>query len=179
MAPSLAFVDARSGALVGQACLPVRFHKLSIRHLDIDRGGRVAVAMQYQGDRRDRVPLVGLCDGKSDIRLLHAPSPNEQRMQHYTGSIAFDVTGEVLAATSPRGHVVTFWNARTAAYLCQIQATDVSGISRTDTPGTFLIAGGDGAIRLVDVPNDTNTTLRAPNRQIRWDNHLCPLVTLA
>lgn len=175
MAPSLAFVDSRDGALLGEARLAARFSKLSIRHMDIDRKGRVAVAMQHEGDKRDLVPLVGLCDNGDEIRLLHAPEPSIERMQHYTGSIAFDIAGDVVAATSPRGHVVTFWDARTGAYLCQIEATDASGVAAADTPGAFLIAGGDGAIRLADARSGESALLVAPNGQIRWDNHICTL----
>jgi hypothetical protein len=175
MAPNLAFVDARTGARVGGACLPQRLHKLSIRHLDVDRGGRVALAMQYEGDQRDRMPLVGLYDGDGAIRMFRAPESDERRMRQYTGSVAFDVSGEILAASSPRGHVVTFWNARTAAYLCQLAATDASAIAPTGTPGTFLIAGGDGAVRLIDVRTGAGAILQTPNGPVRWDNHLCRL----
>jgi len=175
MAPSLAFVDSRNGALLGEARLPERFSKLSIRHMDIDRAGRVAVAMQHEGDRRDLLPLVGLCGKRNEIRLLHAPEPVVERMQHYTGSIAFDSAGDVVAATSPRGHVVTFWDAQTGGYLCQVEATDAAGIAPTDAPGTFLIAGGDGAIRLADARSGDSRLLVAPNGQIRWDNHICAL----
>jgi hypothetical protein len=175
MAPNLSFVEARTGALMGQAGLAKPLHKLSIRHIDVNRRGRVAVAMQYEGDRRDAVPLAGLCDAGGEIHLLHAPAPNERRLRQYTGSIAFDTSGEVLAVSSPRGHVVTFWDAGTGAYLRQIEATDTSGVVRTGTPGTFLVTGGDGAIRLAEAWTGASTALRAPNRQLRWDNHLYPM----
>lgn len=172
MAPNLAFVDARSGALVGQVSLAKTLHKLSIRHIDINRTGHVAMAMQYEGDRRDAVPLAGVYDGGGEIHLLHAPDSNERRLRQYTGSIAFDAAGEVIAVSSPRGHVVTFWEAGTGAYLRQIEAKDTSGVVRTETPGTFLVTGGDGAVRLADARTGTTTTLRAPSGQLLWDNHI-------
>jgi hypothetical protein len=175
MAPNLTFLDTRTGTLVERTCLPKRFHKLSIRHLDIDRRGRVAIAMQFEGDRRERVPLVGLCGGAGAMHLLQAPAQNELRMRQYTGSIAFDATGEVLAVSSPRGHVVTFWNAWTGAYLCQNEARDASGVVRTHLPGKYLISGGDGAIRLADARTGASETLQASNGPVRWDNHLCAL----
>jgi hypothetical protein len=71
--------------------------------------------------------------------------------------------------------VVTFWDAGTGAYLRQIEATDTSGVVRAETPGTFLVTGGDGGIRLADARTGTSTILRASNGHLRWDNHLYPL----
>ena len=172
MAPNLAFVDSRDGSLMKRVRLSGQHCKLSIRHLDVDRRGCVAFAMQYEGDRRDRVPLVGLYNGQGQVRLLPVPESNRQRMRQYTGSIAFDAAGGVLAASSPRGHVVTFWDSRTAALIRQVEAADASGIARTGAPGQFLIAGGDGALWLVQARSGKGSTLLAPNPHIRWDNHL-------
>ena len=70
--------------------------------------------MQYEGSKRDRVPLVGVHAG-GDIRLLDAPPAIERRMRHYAGSVAFDQSGRLLAVSCPRGNLITFWDARTAA----------------------------------------------------------------
>ena len=107
MAPNLTYLDADSGRVVEAVRLTPALHKLSIRHLDVNRNGDVAVAMQYEGDRRDRVPLVGLHRRGGALRLLHAPAPIERRLRHYTGSVAFDSSGAFLAVSSPRGHLVT------------------------------------------------------------------------
>jgi hypothetical protein len=71
MAPSLAYLDLASGRLCDAFGLAPRLHRLSIRHLAVNQDGLVAAAMQYEGSKRDRVPLVGLHDGGA-IRLLEA-----------------------------------------------------------------------------------------------------------
>lgn len=172
MDPNLAVLDARTGSLLELARLPKNLHKLSIRHLDITRDGCVAVAMQYEGDRRDRTPLVGLYQAGGTIRLLHAPRSIERRMRHYTGSIAFDAGGSVFAVSSPRGHLATFWDAGTGAYLFHIEAVDASGIAPCGRDGEFLITGGNGAIRLVDTRMRAASVVAETDGQFRWDNHV-------
>jgi hypothetical protein len=60
MQPSLAYLDLASGGLRDAFGLAPRLHQLSIRHLAVNRDGEVALAMQYEGSKRDRVPLVGI-----------------------------------------------------------------------------------------------------------------------
>ena len=176
MAPNLTYLDADSGRAVETAGLAPARHKLSIRHLDVNRQGTVAVAMQYEGDRRDRVPLVGLHRRGGELRLLHAPAPVERRLRHYTGSVAFDSSGAYLAVSSPRGHVVTLWQAATGRFLHDIEAIDASGVAPTGRDGEFLVTGGDGVVRVVDARSGTATDSTAADPRMRWDNHLGRLV---
>jgi hypothetical protein len=39
-------------------------------------------------------------------------------------------------------------------------------------PGTFLLTGGDGSIRLVNAIDGAEAGLRGADRAIQWDNHL-------
>ena len=172
MAPNLAYVDAGSGRLLGRVELPSRLRKLSIRHLDANAAGDVAFAMQYEGDRRDRTPLVGLHRGSGTLRLLRADPQGERRMRHYIGSVAFDASGAVIAATSPRGHVATFWDAASGRLLSQVRAVDASGLAATEQPGAFIIAGGNGLIQEVDARTGTAARLRTRDSGMRWDNHI-------
>ena len=171
MDPSLAVLDATSGALLAQVRLPQRLHKLSIRHLDVSRDGLVALAMQYEGDRRHEVPLVGVWSGR-EIDLLQAPSKATRRMRHYTGSIAFDDSGKFLAASCPKGHLVTLWDVRRRAFLTVVEARDSSGLAATGRDGEFLISGGDGKLRVVDARTGESRLLSGSDGAVRWDNHL-------
>ena len=83
--------------MLGEVRLPQRLHQLSIRHVAANAAGLVAVAMQYEGSKRDQVPLVGLHNGSGENRLLQAPPEILRRMRQYTGVIAFDPAGELLA----------------------------------------------------------------------------------
>jgi hypothetical protein len=57
MRPSLSFVEIASGRAEGAVQPPARLHQLGIRHVAVNARGLVAVAMQYEGSKRDRVPL--------------------------------------------------------------------------------------------------------------------------
>jgi hypothetical protein len=172
MAPNLAYLEAASGRLLELAELPAHLHKLSIRHLAVDRRGRVAIAMQYEGSRRDRVPLVGLHERGGGVRLFSAPGPIERRLRHYTGSIAFDATGRLLAVSGPRGHLITLWDAASGEFMTHVEALDASGLAPTGEPGQFLVSGGDGALRAIDARRGDSRVLAAPDGARRWDNHL-------
>ena len=102
MQPSLAYLDLASGRLRDMFGLAPRLHRLSIRHLAVNPDGAVALAMQYEGSKRDRVPLVGVHEG-GDIRLLEAPPAIERRMRHYAGSVAFDRGGRLARGLLPAG----------------------------------------------------------------------------
>lgn len=172
MTPNLAYLDAASGRLLELAELPPRLHQLSIRHVAINRRGQVAIAMQYEGSRQDRVPLVGVHERGGDIRLFPAPDPIERRLRHYTGSIAFDSEGDVLALSSPRGHIVTIWDAGSGELLQPVAARDTSAVAATGRAGEFLLAGGDGTVRLVDGRSGASRMLAAPDGNHHWDNHV-------
>lgn len=175
MAPNLTLLDSASGALRGLARLPAELHRLSIRHLDVDPDGRLAVAMQYEGDRRDLVPLLGLYEGGDRIRLLEAPAPIARRMRQYSGSVAFDRSGARIVLSSPRGHLVTLWDARRATYLGSFDAPDACGLAATGTDCEILVTGGDGHVRLVDGWRGTLSVLGPRASGPRWDNHIARL----
>lgn len=176
MAPNLAYLDAESGRVLQTAQLPQRLHQLSIRHVDVAGDGRVVVAMQYEGDRRNRVPLVGLHDGGDEIRLFHAPERIEKAMRQYTGAVVFDASGAFFAASSPRGHVVTMWEGRSGEFLHHARAFDASAISPTGRDGEFLVAGGDGTIQHLDARSGKATVLQTPGERVHWDNHVARAV---
>jgi hypothetical protein len=130
------------------------------------------MAMQYEGSKRDRVPLVGLHDGGA-IRLLDAPPAIERRMRHYAGSIAFDSDGRRLAVSSPRGNLITFWDAKAGRLINQMEVADGCGVAPGDAPGEFVITGGRGQVLRVDPAFGDRTPVAVAAASIAaWDNHV-------
>src|SRR3546814_12613287 len=75
MQPSLAYIDAESGALLHDHRLPPALHQASIRHIAATAGDTVGVVMQYDGPRDTLVPLVGFHrGGEAGIGM---PGPGE------------------------------------------------------------------------------------------------------
>lgn len=170
MSPSLVFADIANGTLIDQAGLPQA--QLSIRHLALLADGRVAVAMQYEGPKMDRVPLVAIYDG-AGLRTLEAPQEIQRQMRHYGGSVTVDQAGGIVAVSAPRGNLVTFWNGRDNRYLTSADIRDGSGVAPTDQPGAFVLTGGEGDIRLVHPLNDDVSKVELSGlASARWDNHL-------
>jgi len=169
MRPALVFVDAGSGRLMSAARLESRLHKLSIRHIDISKTGIVAVAMQYEGSKRDRVPLVALRQSGRWVPL-RAPDSVERRMRHYTGSVAFDSSGEYLAVSCPRGDMVTFWKIRPARFLDICEMPDGSGVAAHPDAGHFILTGRNAGYTRIDLNTGDRYRVRNPAAG-SWDNH--------
>ena len=173
MAPSLAIVDTADGRLVRSASLGPRLHRLSIRHLDTDRDGRIVVAMQHQGARTDPVPLVAFERGG---RLASAPAPAgmTRRMRGYAGSVSFDASGDYAAASHPHAGIVSLWAVRTTRLLAVTALDDVCGVAPGADAGWFIATGADGQIASIDACTGQSTIL-ARSDGSHWDNHLLAL----
>lgn len=171
MDPSLVYLDARDGSLMRQIRPAADLRQLSIRHIAIDRHGRVAVAMQYEGPETDPVPLVALHDAPAGAgHLDYLPMPEEQRMamRQYCGSAAMDVSGRHLAVSSPRGNRVLVWDMDRLALAHAGEARDVCGIAAQPEAG-FLVSNGLGHIYRMD---RDGLQVLGNAEGLQWDNHM-------
>lgn len=174
MDSSLVYIDYPTGQLLSAHRLASRFQKMSIRHLTVTSGDTVALAMQYQGPRSHHFPLVGLQERDSDIQLLSAPSPIDQQMRNYCGSIAS--SGDTLCVSSPRGNVITFWSVSQQKYIGMHQLNDGCGLAPLDDQGTFMISSGEGTLFHGRALSQGGVELSPlPRANTRWDNHMVAL----
>lgn len=173
MSPSLAYIDRRDGRLLAEARLAPSLHQLSIRHLALGRGGMVAAVMQYEGPKGDLVPLVAVHRRGGEMRLFEGPEPVLQSMKGYCGSAAFDSGGTLLGVSSPRGGVLTFWEAATGRHLSSVAFEDGCGLAAAPEPGAFLASSGTGALSRIDARGGDRRPLPASGPAgARWDNHM-------
>lgn len=170
MQPALVFVDAGSGRLSCEARFEPRLHKLSIRHVDVSKTGEVAVAMQNEGSKRDRVPLIALWRDRQWIPL-RAPADIERRMRQHTGSVAFDSSGMYLAVSHPRGDMATFWNTRSGRHLGSCDIPDGCGVAPHRDTGVFILTGRNNGYTRIDVNTGGSHRVQSSVPGI-WDNHL-------
>jgi hypothetical protein len=171
MKPSLAYIDSRDGKLLGQYFL--QNHKLSIRHLAVSTDDVVGIGLQYQGPPTDRVPLVGVHHGDSEIVLIEAPDDVLGQMQQYVASICIESHRGIAGVTCPRGNVVTFWDIRNHRFLKSLAIRDAAGIGLSSNRREFVITTGQGEIFRVASGSLTPAS-QGPVRvqATRWDNHL-------
>ncbi len=173
MQPSLAYIDSHSGDLLHDHRLAPDLHQLSIRHLAVTPGDEVGFVMQYEGPRNRLVPLVALHRGEEEIFL---PEPEEsvlRAMRQYCGSAAMEVSGQVLAASAPRGGRVTFWSMGERRYLGEVALGDGCGVAASGEPGGFLLSSGFGKLVHHNVLSGRTVALSDPAAApVAWDNHM-------
>lgn len=173
MAPSLCFVDRRSGALRRELTLDPALYRLSIRHLAVGPNDTIAVAMQYEGPVQDRVPLLALQRGGGPLQLLHGPPNVIRAMKNYCGGVCFDPSGRTIAVSAPRGNLVTFWDVGTSCHLSSAKVSDGCGVAPGARRGEFLASSGLGGVVVIDARSGTTRPLAVGGLEAaRWDNHL-------
>lgn len=171
MRGNLALLSLEEGRVLRDWALPQELHLNSLRHLALGAGGQVAVAMQWQGDSSDPVPLLALLDPGADaLRILMAPDAIQRRMNGYAGSVAFDPSGERVAITSPRGGQLMVFDAASGELVGVEAQRDVCGIAAA--PGGFLASDGEGRMRVLD---HNGQPLGATRHRAQWDNHIVAL----
>ena len=173
MAPSLAYLDARDGTPLAAAALPPALRQLSIRHLAVAPGDRVAVAMQYEGPEGDAVPLVATHrPGAAAIRPIATPAEAIRGMRQYCGSAAMDPSGRILGVTSPRGGLALFWDVRDDRHAGAYRMADCCGIAPGEGAGGFLLSNGYGEMMPYDALTGRAGGAGAPIEGAKWDNHM-------
>lgn len=173
MQPALTYIDAESGALLAQHQLKPEWHQNSIRHLAVTPDDQVCFVMQYQGNRTETPPLIGLHRLGEPLKLLQAPAAIHQRMRNYCGSVTIDTSGETFAVSSPRGGVISFWRTATGDFLGHLDVPDGCGIATGAAANEFWISSGLGSMLRYRLQQGTVHTSTFPNRNdMRWDNHM-------
>lgn len=173
MKPSLTYIDISSRKKVAQVLPP--HHQLSLRHLAVDSNGKVIVAAQFQGRGHGNggapsgLPLVFQDQGESQLSPLKATEKKWMQQNDYIASVAIADNG-VIAATSPRGGLVNYWNAD-GEFISSTEIRDVAGVAFQQSGKCFWLSNGSGKIR--QISSDTLKTLsNAGNVNFQWDNHL-------
>ena len=173
MQPSLAYVDRASGALLEQQYLPAAYHQASIRHIDVNAQGQVALAMQFEGEQFLSVPLLATHRRGEALRLMQAPEQVQSQLEQYVGSIRYDESGRFLVASCPRANLLTFWDAENGEFLKQLRARDACGVSAYQDG--FVYSSGTGQVRYYDLSQQVIKNLIPENEftdGLFWDNHL-------
>lgn len=176
MRPSLVYIDSHTGDLLEEHVLPSAMHQLSIRHLAVGENDVVVFGGQHQGPLSERPPLIGFHRRGEQITLVEPPPPVQLALENYIGSVAADPSGTFVAASSPRGGLVTFWDVRNRTYVAQRRLADVCGLAPGAKAGGFLLTSGEGRIEML-AASDAAALLRA-NPQLEafmWDNHAAAL----
>ncbi|MEJ1159311.1 DUF1513 domain-containing protein [Prosthecomicrobium sp. N25] len=176
MRPNLALLG-RDGALRDAFELPEAWRRASLRHIAVGRDGTIGFGCQYEGPAEDAPELVGVVTPAGRLELLPVPEDANLRFDNYIGSVAFDASGEILAATSPRGGVTGFWDVPGRRFLGLSALPDVCGVAPAPArAGLFVLTSGNAGVRLALAGTATPGRLGGSDldRWV-WDNHMTRL----
>lgn len=171
MQPNVTYLSLKDGKILNQASHNDELHQLSIRHLDVNQQGIVALGFQYQGEIWDQVPLVALSRIDNPVmEYLSIPENVRVRFKQYCGSVCFDQSGEILAVSTPRGGLVAYWHIGSKTFLGIENCRDVCGLVATNNSHEFLLTSGTGA-QIKSNPIQDTTIVIKKHTNIHWDNH--------
>jgi uncharacterized protein len=160
MQPSLAILDAQTGHVVERHALPPALSQLSTRHLDVDEGGRIWFACQYEGARSDLPPLAGSFALGEDLRFVSLPDETTQRLGNYVGAIAVNRKERLVGLTSPKVGAAVILDALTGKVLAEQAVPDAAGVA--SAPEGLAVSSYTG-------------TLAGTRSALAWDQHLVHL----
>lgn len=157
MAPNLAFIDAGTGHRLARHTLPAEMHKLSIRHLTVDRRQTVWFACQNEGDVTEPLPLVGHASAVTgSFGTFELPDAQTLSLRGYVGSIAANQQTGHIAITSPRGGVALEFDPSTGGVTRSIRESDVCGVAPSGAGFAFSTGNGAFAARKHDLGFDNH-----------------------
>ncbi|MEM7621272.1 MAG: DUF1513 domain-containing protein [Pseudomonadota bacterium] len=168
MEPSLCYINALNGDLLERHVLKKELHQLSIRHLTVAKDDTVVFGCQYKGPKIDLPTLVGFHRRSTNLTFIDTPKHSLQAMKSYVGSVTSDQSGTLIAASCPKGDVVTFWDLSAKIYLGSKKIQDCCGLARTAKNAKFLITSGSGKVL---EGNENSITDRTNGSHYLWDNH--------
>ena len=165
MDPSVAFVDRRTGDLIGQLRLADGLHQLSIRHMAFDAQSRVWFGCQFRGDPGDRPQLVGYATREGEIRLIELPEGTLGDLRNYVGSVAASADGAIIGVSSPEGNTILALDAATGGVIETLSMRNGCGIAG-DGAG-LLASSGDG-----ELGGFAGSVVQRVSVPVLFDNHL-------
>ncbi|TAX58227.1 DUF1513 domain-containing protein [Rhizobium leguminosarum] len=157
MQPSLALIDAATGALVEKHVLPAEWSELSTRHVDLDGAGRIWFACQYEGHRKDLPPLVGHFARGEDLSFIDLPEETTRRLANYVGAIAVNRSEGLVGITSPKGGASVTLDAKSGKVLAETTIPDAAGIAPAKSG--FAVSSYDG-------------DFLSTRSDVAWDQHI-------
>lgn len=168
---SLVRIDL-DGRTMAKHELPVELASLSIRHIAARPDGSVVFGCQDQGDVAAGLPLVGVARGNGTCDVTAAGDDVWPLLNGYVGSVALDASGELLAATSPRGNRVLFQLIADQQKSWLFPLADVCGVAAQGEPRRFLLTSGNGDLVDVGIEDAGPRVIAQSQHARRWDNHI-------
>jgi len=137
---SVTYVDVESEKLLDEVVLPPR---LNAGHLALTESGDLAIvsAMRDGLPRNARGGILFRPHGEA-LATMSSPVEVISRLVGETLSVAIHEPTGVVAATSPKGHIVTFWDLQRGHHLHTLDLPHPRGVAITLDGTRFVISFG-------------------------------------
>ena len=169
MKPSLVYIDLATGDLLEEQSLAAELHQLSIRHLALAANDTVVFGCQYRGPEENTPPLLGFHRRGERPVIVPAPEETQAALQNYIGSVTADFGGGIVAASAPKGGLITYWDVSARRFLGSCELNDGCGVAPTRHRASFLLTSGQGWLVETDVADTADEERRSSS--YAWDNH--------
>jgi hypothetical protein len=83
--------------------------------------------------------------------------------------VSADEGGGIVAASAPKGGVITYWDVSTRRFLGSCELTDGCGIAPTRHKASFLLTSGQGWLVETDIAGGLDEARKTSPYE--WDNH--------
>jgi uncharacterized protein len=167
MRPSLVYVDLATGDLLEEQKLAPHLHRLSIRHLAVASGDTVVFGCQYHGPEEDTPPLIGFHRRGGQPIIVPAPDAMQSALRNYIGSVTVDAGGGIVAASAPKGGLITYWDVAGRRFLGTCGLRDGCGLAPTHHSASFLLTSGEGWLATAEADG----AMTRQSSRFHWDNH--------
>jgi uncharacterized protein len=167
MRPSLVYVDVETGDLIEEQKLSADLHQLSIRHLAVAARDIVVFGCQFRGPEDETPPLIGFHRRGDAPVIVPAPDMTQSSLRNYIGSVTVDKSGGIVAASAPKGGLVTYWDVAGRRYLGTSELSDGCGLAPTHRSANFLLTSGEGWLATAEA----NGRMARQLSSFHWDNH--------
>lgn len=170
MAPSVAFIDVKTGNLKARHDVPAAINLLSVRHLVETAAGDIWFGCQWQGGLEDTPQLLGRVGIDKPLALLDRATPHGIALKGYIGAVAASADGRLVAASAPLAGRIVYADAETGAFVHEIALKDSSGITPGSGRAAFAMSTGEGAVRIEDAGGAPPKVFEFSG--VEFDNHL-------
>lgn len=169
MAPSVAFIDSRTGGLKSLHALSAGLHQLSLRHMCGDASGRVWFGGQWEGGVDDTPWLIGNVAIDRQIALAEPPAFSGKELKGYIGSMASSADGRIVAASAPRAGRVLYFEAASGRLVGEASIADGCGVAPAGGE-RMALTSGEGIFEVSSPGAKVGHESRTEG--ISFDNHL-------
>lgn len=170
MQPSICFIDLDSGQLIEQHKLLGKFHKLSIRHMDVAENGQLVFGCQYEGEKSDIVPLIGSTSLGTEAKLWEMPHNKLESFENYVGSVSFSKDQKLIAVTLPKGNQIAILDVASGDIKETLIQDRSFGVIASKN--NFLSTSETGVI------SSSKNDIKRVRPSIIFDNHIASYLTI-